>query len=95
MRDGSPSPRQAEVLRFIAEHAAQHGYPPTLREICNGIGIVSTNGASDHINGLIRKGMLTRARLVSRGLVPTASGKAFLESTRPGPAPAGATEGGS
>lgn len=89
-----PTARQAQALTFIAAYTAEHGYPPTVREISDSMGIASNNGASEHVDRLERKGLVTRARLVARGLVLTASGKAFLESTRPGPAPAGA-EGGS
>ena len=34
--------RQAQVLRFITEHKTTRGYPPTLREIGNHLGIRST-----------------------------------------------------
>jgi repressor LexA len=90
-----PTKRQTQVLRFIADHAAEHGYSPSSREICAAIGIVGTNGAHDHVKALVRKGMVTRTSFVARSTVLTESGKAFLESTRPGPAPAGAAEGGS
>jgi SOS-response transcriptional repressor LexA len=81
-----PTERQAEVLRFIARSISEHGFPPTLREVCLGLGLVSTNGASDHITGLIRKGMVTRAPLISRGIALTAAGRAYLAEC-PAPAP--------
>lgn len=91
-REG-PTERQASVLRFIASFSAEHGYPPTLREIGDELGMLSTNGAATHIDRLVRKGMVTRKALVARGLVLTDAGRAFLEA-QPGPAPACA-EGGS
>lgn len=52
------SPRQREVLDCIAAHIDQVGYPPSMREIGNALGIRSTNGVADHIKALVRKGYL-------------------------------------
>lgn len=87
----APTERQAEALRFIAEHTAAKGYPPTLREIGDALRIQSTNGVADHVRGLVRKGLVTSARLVARGIVLTVRGREFLAAV--GESPAG-TEGG-
>jgi repressor LexA len=50
--------RQREVLSFIVGRLRQSGTAPTLREICQRLGINSTNGAADHLVGLERKGCL-------------------------------------
>ena len=63
--------RQLEVLRFIAEQIDDQGYPPTIREIGEALGIASTNGVNDHLKALERKGFLTRDRVKSRALMPT------------------------
>lgn len=63
--------RQAEVLRFITAHQAEHGYPPTLREIAAHMGIRSTNGANDYLVALERKGRITREVNVARGIKVT------------------------
>jgi repressor LexA len=55
------SPRQAEVLDFIRSWVDQHGVPPTFREIGDHLDIRSTNGVSDHVRALERKGFLERA----------------------------------
>jgi len=73
-----PTARQVDVLRFIAQHTAEHGYPPTHREICVGIGVESTHGVAQHIEALKRKGLVSRKPLVSRGVVVTALGRALL-----------------
>jgi repressor LexA len=54
------APRQRELLDFIAAYQDQRGIPPTLREIGEALGIKSTNGVSDHLKALIRKGYLER-----------------------------------
>jgi repressor LexA len=64
--------RQQAVLDFIVESIQERGYPPTLREIGNHLGIKSTNGVNDHLRALERKGYLTREDMKSRTLRPTA-----------------------
>lgn len=54
------SPRQAEILEFIMAHIDNSGVVPTFREIGAALGIGSTNGVSDHIKALERKGYLER-----------------------------------
>ena len=68
------SPRQKEVLDFIEARIAEWGYPPTVREIGDHLGIRSTNGVADHLKALKRKGYLTqRGKQKSRTLTPTRS----------------------
>lgn len=70
--------RQRMVLEYIRASIEQHGYPPTLREIGNHLGIKSTNGVNDHLRALERKGFLTREDMKSRTLRPVGM------SSRPG-----------
>ena len=62
--------RQQQVLNFIRESITERGYPPTLREIGQHMGIRSTNGVNDHLRALERKGYLTREDMKSRALRP-------------------------
>ncbi len=62
--------RQKEVLAFIQESISGRGYPPTLREIGERMGIRSTNGVNDHLKALEKKGYLAREDLKSRALRP-------------------------
>ncbi len=54
--------RQQQLLTFIGEHLAEVGYPPTIREMADHMGIRSTNGVSDHLKALERKGYIARER---------------------------------
>jgi repressor LexA len=63
--------RQQMVLRYIESSITERGYPPTLREIGNFMGIRSTNGVNDHLRALERKGYLAREDMKSRALRPT------------------------
>jgi len=73
--------RQKMVLEFIQSTIDQDGYPPTLREIGNFMGIRSTNGVNDHLRALERKGYLTRKDMKSRTLRPTPAVERLLKGS--------------
>ncbi len=60
--------RQEQTLDFIRLSIRERGYPPTLREIGEHMGIRSTNGVNDHLRALERKGYLRREDMKSRAL---------------------------
>lgn len=62
--------RQKMVLDFVMRTIREEGYPPTLREIGNHMGIRSTNGVNDHLKALERKGYLRKGNLRARALTP-------------------------
>ena len=73
MEQGNRPPlteRQQQVLRTIEDYLEENGYPPSIREIGSIIGIKSTNGVSDHLKALEKKGYLTRSGFKSRTLMP-------------------------
>jgi repressor LexA len=70
MPDRELTDRQRAVLDFIQHSIVSRGYPPTLREIGEKMGIRSTNGVNDHLKALEKKGYLAREDLKSRALRP-------------------------
>ena len=84
--------RQKAVLEYICESIQDRGYPPTLREIGNQLGIKSTNGVNDHLRALERKGYLTREDMKSRTLRPTAAVSDELQMDPFGSSPANDSE---
>jgi len=81
-----PTPRQLHILAFIRDYALAHGYPPTMREIASTHGIASTQGVSDHIKALLRKGLLTTVPANPRTMTLTDAGRGALAAaaeTRP------------
>jgi repressor LexA len=60
--------RQFKVLSFIENEIRDQGYPPTIREIGEHLGIRSTNGVNDHLKALLRKGYIERSNHKSRTL---------------------------
>jgi repressor LexA len=77
--------RQKAVLEFIQDHIEETGYPPTIREIGDHLGITSTNGVNDHLKALERKGYLERQTGKSRALKPlrTPDGSPVPEQSEP------------
>jgi repressor LexA len=61
--------RQQQLLHFIEDHLRIHGFPPSIREMADHMGIRSTNGVNDHLKALERKGYIQRgAGLKSRAI---------------------------
>ncbi len=60
------NPRQREILEFLAEHARQHAYPPTVREIGKAVGLSSSSTVQNHLNSLEMKGYIRRDATKSR-----------------------------
>lgn len=67
------STRQANILRFIAKHNNETGYPPTIREIGKACDINSTSVVNYNLNRLVKFGLIERTyglaravRLISR-----------------------------
>lgn len=64
----SLSPRQKRILEMIQSFTAENGYPPTIRQIGETVGISSTSVVSYNLSVLQKKGYILRDQEVSRGL---------------------------
>lgn len=62
------STRQKKILAFIEDFLNREGYPPTIREIGEAVGIASTSVVNYNLNKLVDYGLIERAPEVSRGL---------------------------
>ena len=60
--------RQREILAFVNEHSAQHGYPPTVREIGTAVGLTSSSTVHAHLANLERLGLMRRDPAKPRAL---------------------------
>ncbi len=78
--------RQQEIYDFVVRHADEHGYPPTVREIGEAVGLASPSTVHAHLANLERAGMLRRDPTKPRALVLTARAR----PAAPPPAHAGA-----
>jgi len=57
---GSLTAKQQMILDFLKAEIRQNGYPPTVREICDAVGLSSTSTVHAHLETLIRKGYIRR-----------------------------------
>lgn len=57
-----------EILRFIAEQTEQKGYPPSVREICEAVGLRSTSTVHAQLKKLEQKGYIAKDDLKTRAL---------------------------
>jgi repressor LexA len=62
------SKRQQEIYDFVVSYAAKHGYPPTVREIGEEVGLASPSTVHAHLANLERAGMLRRDPTKPRAL---------------------------
>ncbi|MCY6372539.1 transcriptional repressor LexA [Clostridium ganghwense] len=58
--NGNKSDKQTEIYEFIKTHIREKGYPPSVREICKGVGLSSTSTVHGHLARLEKKGMIRR-----------------------------------
>jgi len=68
--------RQQRILEVIRAFTAEHGYPPSVREIGERVGLSSSSTIHAHLKTLERRGMIsrdpTKPRALRSGSVPPA-----------------------
>src|SRR5216117_2903626 len=62
------SKRQREIFDFVVKYADKHGYPPTVREIGEAVGLASPSTVHAHLANLERAGYLKRDPTKPRAL---------------------------
>jgi repressor LexA len=60
--------RQQQILEVVDAHLARHGYPPTVREIGEAVGLTSSSTVHAHLANLERLGLLRRDPTKPRAL---------------------------
>jgi repressor LexA len=68
MTKGSLTDRQHRMIGFIQRFSEDNGYPPSIREIGNAVGISSTSVVNYNLNRLVEEGYLDRDQNISRGI---------------------------
>lgn len=58
MKNKELTKRQNDVLDFIKKYSAEHGFPPSIREICKGVGLSSPATVFVHIKNLEQLGLI-------------------------------------
>ncbi|MGH2466300.1 MAG: transcriptional repressor LexA [Candidatus Limnocylindrales bacterium] len=67
--------RKQKIVEYIAATLRARGYPPSVREIAQAVGLASTSAVHHHLESLEREGYLERGATRSRAirLTPTAA----------------------
>ena len=60
MVDLKMTSRQQEIFQFIKRYASKYGYPPTVREIGEAVGLTSSSSVHAQLANLERRGLLTK-----------------------------------
>ena len=58
--------KQQLILDFLKSEIRQNGYPPSVREICDAVGLSSTSTVHAHLETLERKGFIRRSPTKNR-----------------------------
>jgi repressor LexA len=74
------SKRQREIFDFVVTYADKHGYPPTVREIGDAVGLASPSTVHAHLANLERAGLLKRDPTKPRALEIVGRGRAPAEA---------------
>jgi repressor LexA len=73
--------RQQEIWQFLVEYVDDHGYPPTVREIGDAVGLASPSTVHAHLANLDRAGLIKRDPTKPRAIELV--GRARPESAAP------------
>lgn len=74
---GTITPKQQKIYDFIQSFTAEHGYPPSVREIGAAMGLKSPSTVHFHLKGLEEAGMIVKAEGKTRAItLPAAPNRA-------------------
>jgi repressor LexA len=75
--------RRQRIVEYIARTVVERGYPPSVREIADAVGLASTSAVHHHLVALERSGQLERGSRSSRALRLTATAEGMAPPARP------------
>ena len=79
---GTITPKQQQIYDFIQSFTAEHGYPPSVREIGAAMGLKSPSTVHFHLKGLEEAGMIVKAEGKTRAItLPAAPNRAVAEES--------------
>ena len=85
MIERAPTERQERILEVIRDFTESHGYPPSVREIGERVGLSSSSTVQSHLKSLEKRGLIHRDPTKPRALI--AKGSAAMQARSEAPAP--------
>lgn len=73
---GTITPKQQKIYDFIQSFTAEHGYPPSVREIGAAMGLKSPSTVHFHLKGLEEAGVIVKTEGKTRAITLTHAGAA-------------------
>ena len=73
MPERVPTERQARILEVIRDFTRERGYPPSVREIGERVGLSSSSTVQSHLKSLEKRGLIFRDPTKPRALITTAA----------------------
>ncbi|MBP3237646.1 MAG: transcriptional repressor LexA [Lachnospiraceae bacterium] len=64
----SLSSKQIEILEYIKKNILEKGFPPSVRDICDAVGLSSTSSVHSQLANLEKKGFIRRDTFKSRSI---------------------------
>jgi len=92
LREGRPAPGPRALVEAVARFRAEHGYPPSIRDLQKAAGFSSTSVVARRLQACERAGLIVREARVSRAITLTAAGRALAALALEGE-PAAADDG--
>ena len=80
MSSNELSNKQLMILEFIKEQLLAKGYPPSVREICQAVGLKSTSTVHSHLNKLEKLGYIRRDPTKPRAIEILDGGNVFANN---------------
>ncbi|MDY5212602.1 transcriptional repressor LexA [Intestinibacter sp.] len=80
MSSNELSNKQLMILEFIKEQLLAKGYPPSVREICQAVGLKSTSTVHSHLNKLEKLGYIRRDPTKPRAIEILDGGNVFASN---------------
>ena len=62
------TPKQQKIYDYILDFTAEHGYPPSVREIGAAVGLKSPSTVHFHLKGLEEAGVIVKAEGKTRAI---------------------------
>ncbi|WP_130871326.1 transcriptional repressor LexA [Intestinimonas massiliensis (ex Afouda et al. 2020)] len=77
------TPKQQQIYDYIVSFSEEHGYPPSVREIGEYVGLKSPSTVHFHLKGLENAGLITKAEGKTRAITVSAAHSAPVRPEPP------------